>query len=137
MNRTGRPEDRYAFRTPALRNVAWTPPYFAEHTHLTLEDAVRHHLDPRTAARSWTPEQVPWPRSGSGQIDISEYHPSEAYFEALFSTLDPDVSEPVSLTDTEFQELMAFLAALSDPDFLTRFPDDLPDGLPGGRPYVY
>src|SRR5690606_23778976 len=38
---TNREVDRYAFKSPTLRNVALTPPYFHSGTVWELEDAVR------------------------------------------------------------------------------------------------
>lgn len=37
---TGRDEDLHRFKTPMLRNIAITPPYFHDGTYETLEDAV-------------------------------------------------------------------------------------------------
>lgn len=42
---TGNPADFSAFRTPSLWNVADTAPYFHAGTALTLEEAVRWHVD--------------------------------------------------------------------------------------------
>jgi cytochrome c peroxidase len=43
---TGDPVDRFAFRTPPLRNVAMTAPYMHNGTSATLEDAIRAHGTP-------------------------------------------------------------------------------------------
>ena len=43
---TGNPDDMFAFRTPSLRNVALTGPWGHSGAFATLEDMVRHHLDP-------------------------------------------------------------------------------------------
>ena len=43
---TGNPRDLFAFRTPSLRNVALTGPWGHSGAFTTLEDMVRHHLDP-------------------------------------------------------------------------------------------
>ncbi len=37
---TGRPEDRFAFRTPPLRNVALTAPYMHDGSVTTLHDVI-------------------------------------------------------------------------------------------------
>ncbi|AKJ29653.1 cytochrome-c peroxidase [Caldimonas brevitalea] len=39
-NVTKKPEDRYVFKVPSLRNVALTPPYFHDASAKTLEEAV-------------------------------------------------------------------------------------------------
>jgi cytochrome c peroxidase len=41
FNVTGDPRDMYMFKTPSLRNVDLTPPYFHDGSAPTLEDAVR------------------------------------------------------------------------------------------------
>ena len=40
---TGSPTDRFRFKTPTLRGVALSPPYFHDGSAATLEDAVRHY----------------------------------------------------------------------------------------------
>ncbi len=42
---TGDPDDRRKFRTPTLRNITTTGPYFHNGTASKVEDAVRHELD--------------------------------------------------------------------------------------------
>jgi cytochrome c peroxidase len=40
---TGRPEDRWKYRTPSLRNVALTAPYMHDGSLVTLEEVVRFY----------------------------------------------------------------------------------------------
>jgi cytochrome c peroxidase len=54
---TGDPAHRYAFRTAPLRNVALQPAFMHNGRFVRLEDAIRHHLDPGTSARAWTPRR--------------------------------------------------------------------------------
>ena len=42
---TGKDNDKYRFRTPPLRNVDETAPYFHNGFIETLEGAIRHHMD--------------------------------------------------------------------------------------------
>jgi len=60
LNATGREEDRGKFKTPTLRNIANTAPYFHDGRAKTLEEAVAHYdhevmrtanLDPNLAKR--------------------------------------------------------------------------------------
>lgn len=65
MSFTDRLEDAYRFRTPSLRNVALTGPYGHNGAYASLEDMVRHHLNPRESFEAWTPDnlilpEVPW-----------------------------------------------------------------------------
>ncbi len=65
---TGKPEDNFLFRTPTLRNVARTAPYFHDGSAATLEDAVRimasggittaGPVDSNLIDRKLTPEQL-------------------------------------------------------------------------------
>ncbi len=109
---TGREEhtssaaDRYAFRTPTLRNAELTAPYMHDGVFTTLEEVVRFY------------DQGVRPR-----------HP--AVPDAL---VDPLVRDPLLLTDDEVQAVVEFLKALTDPgtaldpDLLT-VPESVPSGL--------
>ena len=55
---TGKPEDRFAFRTPPLRNVALTGPWMHNGAYLSLEDALRHHLNPQQAFQNYDLSQL-------------------------------------------------------------------------------
>lgn len=103
---TGDPADRYAFRTPTLRNVELTAPYMHDGVLATLEDVVRFY------DRGAQPRH---PGVGDGQ-------------------LDPLVRDPLGLTDDEIASLVAFLRSLTDPGTgvaaeLLRVPDAVPSGL--------
>src|SRR5205085_708185 len=50
---TGDPGDRYKFRTSPLRNIALQPTFFHNGCFTRLDDAIRHHLDVFTSARSY------------------------------------------------------------------------------------
>jgi cytochrome c peroxidase len=109
---TGREEhtsnaaDRYAFRTPTLRNVELTAPYMHDGVFTTLEVVVRFY------------DQGAQPRHS-------------AVSDAL---VDPLVRAPLSLTDEEVQAIVEFLKALTDPgevldpELLT-VPESVPSGL--------
>jgi cytochrome c peroxidase len=100
------PSDRYAFRTPTLRNVELTAPYMHDGAFSTLEDVVRFY------------DQGALPR-----------HP--AVGDAL---IDPFVRDPLGLTNQEVSALVAFLKALTDPGSaldptLLAVPASVPSGL--------
>lgn len=105
---TGDAADDYAFRTPPLRNVALTGPWSHAGAYTSLEAVVRHHLDPEQALRSYAPSQLRDDLQGSFQSD-------ESYLSAQLSNLDPLVATPVVLSDREFEQLVTFLQALTDP----------------------
>lgn len=123
---TGRASDRFAFRTPPLRNVALTGPWMHDGAYATLEAAVRHHLDPAAALRSYDPSQLPAELRDTFQSDPET-------IAAILETLDPLVATPLPLSDAEVGDLMAFLEALTDPraaDLGADVPERVPSGLP-------
>lgn len=123
---TGDPADNYAFRTPPLRNVALTGPWTHAGAYTSLEAVVRHHLNPEQALRSYDPAQL--------RDDLqSTFQNDETYLSAQLSQLDPLVATPVALSDREFEQLMAFLHALTDPaaiNLTNVVPKSVPSGLP-------
>jgi cytochrome c peroxidase len=109
---TGREEhtlnlsDRYAFRTPTLRNVELTAPYMHDGVFATLEDVVRFY------------DRGARPR-----------HP--AVPDAL---VDGFVRDPLGLSDEEVAAIVEFMEALTDPGtaldpVLLTVPESVPSGL--------
>jgi cytochrome c peroxidase len=109
---TGREEhtlstaDRYAFRTPTLRNAEITAPYMHDGAFATLEDVVRFY------DRGATPR-----------------HP--AVPDAL---VDPFVRDSIGLTNEDVSAIVEFLRALTDPGTaldpaLLTVPASVPSGL--------
>jgi cytochrome c peroxidase len=94
----------YAFRTPQLRQVALTAPYFHAGTASTLESVMRF--------------------KNAGVSSYARVSPS---------MLDPDF-HPLGLSDQEIAQIIAFLNSLTDsvttrsPPFLA--PESVPSGLP-------
>lgn len=123
---TGEEADRFAFRTPPLRNVAITGPWMHDGAYATLEGALRHHLDPESALLSYDAGQLAPELRETFQDD-------PATIEALLASLDPSVAEPLDLSDDEVNELLAFLESLTDPraiDLRLDVPERVPSGLP-------
>lgn len=122
---TKEPADAFAFRTPPLRNVTLTGPWFHNGAYSSLEGVIRHHTEPAKALRSYDLSQL--------DARLAETHQgSEMMIERILQTLDPTV-ESMALSDDEIQQLLAFLAALSSPsaqDLATTIPSRVPSGLP-------
>ena len=98
--------DRYAFRTPTLRNVGLTAPYMHDGVFATLEDVVRFY------DRGALPRHV----------------------EIAADALDPLLRTPLGLSDGEVAAIVDFLEALTDPGSdldpgLVAVPDRVPSGL--------
>lgn len=125
---TGAEADRFAFRTPPLRHVTATGPYFHNGAYATVEAAVRHHLNPAEALRSYDPSQL-----GPGLAET--FRDEEALQTELLQRLDPLLSAPIVLNEDELRDLLDFLAALEDPAARLQFtviPEAVPSGLTTG-----
>jgi cytochrome c peroxidase len=100
------PSDRYAFRTPTLRNIELTDPYMHDGVFETLVDVVEfynHGAQPR--------------------------HPG-----VTDAMLDTDLKSPLGLTGAEVDDVVAFMEALTDPGTLLdpellTVPATVPSGL--------
>lgn len=128
---TGNEEDFYAFRTPSLRNITETAPYGHAGAYASLEDAVRHHLDPVAALQRYSIEKAVLSEGSFTNDTALMDQTSEVAAVAAASTL-----QPVDLTDQEVSELLAFLGALTDYDSLKGrlgVPATVPSGLPVDR----
>ena len=123
---TGNVADRYKFRTPPLRNVALTGPWMHDGAYTTLEGAVRHHFDPVTALRHYDVTQL--------AADMqSTVQGNEETLTAILANLDPLLATPHPPSDSEVNDLLTFLEALTDPaaaDLGGDIPDSVPSGLP-------
>jgi cytochrome c peroxidase len=123
---TGELAQRYAFRTPPLRNVAITGPWMHDGAYTTLAGAVRHMLDPASSLLAYDPSQLAPALYGTFQDDAT-------ILDAILANLDEKVLDPVLLSDAQVADLLAFLTALTDPaaaDLRGDIPDRVPSGLP-------
>src|SRR5712675_2462160 len=89
------------FRTSPLRNVALQAAFFHNGCFTRLEDAVRFHLDVFTGARTYDPVKA------GVAADLAQVHPGPV--EPMLARVDPLLSKPISLTDTQFNQLVDFL----------------------------
>ncbi len=150
---TVRDEDTYAFRTPSLRNVALSGPWGHAGAHQTLEEVVRHHLNPVQALQDFecrddllppmnhvleTTANGPrlehrWLRDQRladfmrRDLWVQE-HPGLRDQIARANELDP-----VDLSEVEIEALIVFLHSLTDPssmDLMALVPQSVPSGLP-------
>lgn len=124
MRVTGDPADRFAFRTPSLRNVTATGPWGHAGAHDDLGAFVRHHA----GGTGWSPGEVALP-AFEGADDFRGWAEDGA---AIAAARRP----PAPLSDPEVKALLAFLAALEDPVALAGrlgVPDAVPSGLPVPR----
>jgi cytochrome c peroxidase len=126
---TGDPADRYAFRTSPLRNVALQPTFMHNGAFTTLEAAIAHHLDAFASALAYDAALAGLDRDLTGD---------PGPIEPVLARLDPRLATPLSLTDRELADLVAFvryglLDPRATPDRLRRL---VPTEVPSGRPVM-
>ncbi len=118
--------DRYAFRTPPLRNVELTGPWFHNGAYLDLRSAIKHFLDPAAALAAYDPSSL--------RPDVAAtYVVDEARADVAIQLLDPRLAQPLVLSDEEIGQLESFLLSLTDPaarDLSGLIPESVPSGLP-------
>jgi len=126
---TGNDCDRYAFRTPPLRDIAITGPWMHDGAFTTLEAAVRHHLNPTASLQNYDPSQL-----SELMVDTCQ-NQSETLAAIMKWYSTRNASEGVQLSDEEMQQILAFLNSLTSPsalDMSNTIPDSVPSGLPVG-----
>lgn len=127
---TGDPADRFAFRTPSLRNVALTGPYGHTGAYAELADFVAAHADPAQAMTRFDVATVTLPELAVDDFIVMRDADQVAQIAA-------SVSAPVvSLTADEIADLVAFLDSLTDPVAIKGrlgIPESVPSGLPVDR----
>lgn len=124
---TGREQDRYAFRTPSLRNVALTAPYGHAGAHRDLAQFVADHGDPAQSLAQYDRSQAVLPAFESDDFGVLD---DPALLRAI---ADAVTSPPVNLSAEEVAAIVAFLHTLTDPISLTGrlgSPIAVPSGLP-------
>lgn len=109
MRVTGDAADSYRFRTPALRNIALTAPYGHSGAYATLDAVIRHHLDPVAALRAYDPAQAVLTAPGFDSDFAVLADPEEIARIAAANEL-----APLTLTDAQIADLLAFLDTLTD-----------------------
>ncbi|GLR17023.1 hypothetical protein GCM10007940_16380 [Portibacter lacus] len=98
-------EERYAFRTPSLRNLRFTAPYMHNGIFNTLEEVLEFY------------EDIADGKERHEEIKASHY--------------DEFVNE-LQLTSREINPIISFLNCLNDDDFDKKIPESVPSGLPVG-----
>ena len=127
MRVTGAVEDAFKFRTPSLRNVTLTEPYGHAGTFGTLEAIIRHHLDPVSSLKAFDAAAVYLPELAT-KPDLTVMQDA-VQVEEIAATAEV---APISLSDAEIADLVAFLGALEDREGLDQrlgVPESVPSGL--------
>ncbi|HEU4566379.1 MAG TPA: cytochrome c peroxidase [Gemmatimonadaceae bacterium] len=122
---TGRARDKYAFRTPPLRNVELTAPYGHDGSIVSLRDFIAHYSESDIKLHAYDP----------AQLDPRLRATLQANADAILATRDT-LLNGVVLSDSLVDRLTAYMTALTDPaarhlDGL--IPGRVPSGLPVPR----
>jgi cytochrome c peroxidase len=115
---TGRPTDGYKFRTPPLRNVTLTAPYFHNGSSWTLGDAIAQHVDPFRYADQYE-------ESGVFSMNLAQ-----------IEAISPILQTTLALSEDEADAIIAFLGTLEDSGLQhidSIIPASVPSGLPVSR----
>ena len=122
---TGDPRDRFAFRTPALRNVTLTAPYMHDGAYAFVESALRHHLEQTTWMERYDGSELPSELRGSVHREATA---------ALRANL-ADTTPLRPLSEDDIQDLLVFLDALtSGVERSVRPNAGIPAAVPSGLP---
>jgi cytochrome c peroxidase len=118
--------DRYAFRTSPIRNVALQTTFMHNGAYTRLEDAIRHHFHPYEYAINYDPHAAGvapdlWTRLGP--------------ITPVLQRLDPKMREPMECTDEEIAQLVDFVRfGLLDPAATAaKLRSMIPTSLPSGK----
>jgi cytochrome c peroxidase len=113
---TRQPDDKYAFRTPVLRNVLLTAPYTHSGYFSRLEDVIAHHANPIPALYR---AQQREPEGAERQARLVAY-------------LAPELRDSEPINSADIDKLVAFLSTLTsanEVDLMALVPNGVPSGL--------
>jgi cytochrome c peroxidase len=125
---TGQPTDRFKFRTPPLRNVALSAPYFHDGAFSTLLGAVKHYINVRRSLLTYDKTQLPLYLQSTVITDPTTLG-------EISNTVDPIVADTLTIQDAQVTDIVAFLQSLTDPtavDLSSFVPASVPSGLSVG-----
>jgi cytochrome c peroxidase len=120
----GRPEERFAFRTPSLRNVSITAPYMHDGVHVDFERVLVHYGDPLRGIEDLDPEGLLPELVRTLQLD-------PAHVAEIVGSLSEDLNTTPS--NVGLSNLREFLETLTDPAVET-LPSLVPKAVPSGLP---
>ncbi len=125
---TGLVEDRYTFRTPSLHNVAITGPWTHDGAYTTLENVIRHHIDPEGRLLDYDVAQT----VGPGLLVLDR----QRHLDPIVASISAELDAVPALSDAQIASLVAFLESLTDPaatDLGHLVLESVPSGLPVDR----
>lgn len=112
----------YAFRTPTLRNLSETGPYFHNGVGRDLQETIRFYITARNFARNGGPGGPGGPGDNGIQINPNVDR----------NQIDDEVRRLNNFNNNDVQDIIAFIQALDDENFDREIPANVPSGLQVG-----
>ena len=128
---TGQEADRYAFRTPSLRNIALSAPYGHAGAHADLAGFISAHADPVAGLNGYDPSQAVLPDFDAPDFSVMQDPEQRRAIARAVTT------PPVDITPEDISAIVAFLNSLTDPISISGrlgVPTSVPSGLPVAQP---
>jgi cytochrome c peroxidase len=122
--------DAYRFKTPQLRNIALTGPYGHNGAYASLENMVRHHLNPMQMRDEWKPEMAQLPKAE--WLEAIDFVVMADKREMARQRSHLDI-KPIQLNDREIDDLVTFLHSLTGANAMS-LPLGVPESVPSGLP---
>ena len=114
----------YAFRTPTLRNLDLTGPYFHNGVGGNLQQTIQFYI----TARNFANNNNGGPGNGGGNNRLN-INPN-----VNRNNIAQEIRNLNTFNNGDIQEIIAFIQALNDPNFDRTIPNSVPSGLnPGGN----
>ena len=129
MRVTGDPQDRYKFRTPALRNVELTGPYGHDGAYLDLEEFVDHYSESDLKLDAFLLGTDP----ARGRLELLLGNTVLQNKDDILATRDVLLEGVVFPRDPVIKDVTEFMRALTDPaarNLSHIAPARVPSGLP-------
>lgn len=120
------PSERFAFRTPPLRNVELTAPYMHNGAFMTLAEVIEHYDNLEKSFENYDGKTLD-ARFSESLLDKSDYKSD------MFSSISPTADRRLDLSLQQKKELLAFLKALTDEaakNLSHLMPSSVPSDLP-------
>lgn len=121
-NVTGRPEDRFRFRTASLLNVELTGPWGHAGQFAELRDFVAHYRDPEVSNRQYDIQS-----NVSDPLLVTTLVPNS---DAVLATIDQRLASPSQFDVDAVVEFLESLTADDAFDLAEVIPQSVPSGLP-------
>ena len=123
---TGNIKDKYAFRTPSLRNVELTGPWGHAGAYSKLEAFINAHLNPQLALYNYDKSNVTLTKYDANDWKIMD---NATEVKAIADSI---TIKPIIVSDGEVMDILAFLGTLTDTKSQKGrlgIPETVPSGL--------